>query len=34
VDLLNLRLRAIDDGTLVFSKGGEGEMAGVSGVTG
>src|SRR6266446_4583412 len=26
-DLLNLRLRAIDDGTLVFSKGGQAEMA-------
>jgi monooxygenase len=34
VDLLNLRLRAIDDGTLVFSKGGQGEMANVPGVTG
>ena len=28
-DLLNLRLRAIDDGTLVFSKGGQAEMAAV-----
>jgi monooxygenase len=27
VDLLNLRLRSIDDGTLVFSKGGPGEVA-------
>jgi monooxygenase len=34
VDLLNLRLRPIDDGTLVFSKGGQGEMASVPGVTG
>ncbi len=34
VDLLNLRLRAIDDGTLVFSTGSQSELAGVPGVTG
>jgi monooxygenase len=34
VDLLNLRLRPIDDGTLVFSKGRQPEMADVPGVTG
>jgi hypothetical protein len=31
---MNLRLRAIDDGTLVFSKGRQSELAGVPGVTG
>jgi monooxygenase len=34
VDLLNLRLRAINDGTLVFSKGRPSELARVPGVTG
>jgi monooxygenase len=34
VDLLNLRLRAIDDGTLVFSKGGQPETVAVPGVPG
>jgi monooxygenase len=33
VDLLNLRLRPVNDGTLVFSRGGRGEIASVPGVT-
>lgn len=34
VDLLNLRLRPVDDGALVFSKNGQGDMADVPEATG
>jgi cation diffusion facilitator CzcD-associated flavoprotein CzcO len=34
VDLLHLRFRSVDDGTLVFSRGGQGETASISEVSG